>query len=62
MKSNKKYLPNRKFILGQKLKEPDPAVEIMVLTDMLKQAEVEKNYEFAEVVFRRICKIKSSET
>jgi hypothetical protein len=62
MKHKRKYSPNRKFILNQFANDLDPKVEISVLKCLLKQMEIEENYEVAELVYRRLEDIKSTET
>ena len=53
---------HKKFILKQSTKDLDPKIEIGVLEELLKQMELNENYEMAGIIYNRIERIKSDGT
>ncbi|MGP8215555.1 MAG: hypothetical protein ACLQQ4_08330 [Bacteroidia bacterium] len=53
-----KVIINRKMTLGEKLPVISPQQEIKVLEYLIRQLELEENYETCEIAYRRIQSLK----
>ncbi len=58
----KHFFQHKKFLLNQPIKKLCPKVELIVLEDMLRRAEIGEDYELCTIILNRISCMKENET